>query len=100
LHNDLSLGLKAPVRRARGKIEDAMDGDEEKHEDTSKDYELQILSKIKDMSDFGLTKIESTMENKSNSKFFKLNTKAYLSIYRTNSRKRRHTGQSRNGRFA
>lgn len=41
-----------------------MDGDEEhRADDTNRDYELQILEKIKDMSDFGLTNINST-ENK------------------------------------
>jgi hypothetical protein len=56
--------IKAPVRRARSKIEDAIDGDEEeKPVDTNREYELQILSKIKDMSDFGFTETTS-VENK------------------------------------
>lgn len=75
--------IKAPVRRARGKVEDALDGDQEKvYDDANKQYEvffkseydsnlhlqLQILSKIKDMSDFGLTNVNNTFESKDESK--------------------------------
>ncbi|KAI6194536.1 Phospholipase [Aphelenchoides besseyi] len=55
--------IKAPVRRARSKIEDAMDGYDEKEQDLNQAYELQILEKVKDMSDFGLSPVSVSPTN-------------------------------------
>lgn len=93
--SQLKSRIKAPVRRARSKIEDAMDGNQQAvYDDANQEYELQILSKIKDMSDFGLTNVKNPVDNTEESGY--LSRVSTISLFRTARRKRRYTGQSRN----